>query len=104
MPGFAGCWTDDTREGWEKLKPWQETIGFQILDQRRKGEAVGCGCFSPEQLREWITHREYKRLQLIGYRAVEMEADRILGQDLYQCVFARSKPLHQNITPIELYD
>lgn len=64
---------------------------------------MGCGCRTLEQLRRWFSPSEYAKLVGYGYRAVKMQAGRILAESEIQCVFERAKPLREDIEPVELY-
>lgn len=101
-PGFTAEWLAP-RADHENLKPWYVEIGPVHL-LLRKGMACGCGCSSVEQLRRWFTAEEYKRLLGHGYKAVSLEADRLLGSSKIQCVFERVRPLHEDVTEFELYE
>lgn len=100
-PGFSNKWVED-RDDLDSLKPWPLEMG-DVLRGRIVGMHVGCGCRSLEQLRRWFTEAEYRKLCGFGYRAVKMDAGRILGESKIQCVFERAKPLRESAEPVELY-
>jgi len=99
-PGFSHIWIED-RDDHNNLLPWYIEFGSVLHAQR--GYAIGCGCLSLDQLRRWFIKTEYNRLKLLGYSAVKMQFDRILGSSDIQCVFERKLPLNRKIKTIELY-
>ena len=101
-PGFSRRWVED-RDDLKNLPPWYVELG-PIHRKAVVGCAVGSGCLTKEQLRRWFTESEYRTLVRYGYRAVRMEAGRILGQSGIQCVFERTKPLSEDVIEIDLYD
>ena len=100
-PGFSRFWVED-RDDHDNLVPWYVEFG-DVHRRAIVGMHMGCGCRSLEQLRRWFTATEYATLQLAGYQAVQMAADRILAESDIQCVFERAKPLHIGVDAVELY-
>ena len=100
-PGFSRFWVED-RDDHDNLVPWYVEFG-DVHRRAIVGMHMGCGCRSLEQLRRWFTATEYATLQLAGYQAVQMAADRILAESDIQCVFERAKPLHIGVEAVELY-
>ena len=102
-PGFSERWVEDRpEEEFAALKPWPMEFG-NVLRGAIVGMSLGCGCRSLEQLRRWFTPTEYQTLRDYGYRAVKLEAGRILAESDIQCVFERAKPLWAGAEPVELY-
>ncbi len=100
-PGFSHRWVED-RPDHENLLPWP--MEFGRVDRRLLyGEAAGSACRTLEQLRRWFTPSEYRTLQRYGYRAVRLEAGRILAEGPTQCVFGRAKPLREDVKAVNLY-
>lgn len=100
-PDFSHRWVED-RDDHDNLPPWPLEFG-NALARRRNGMHVGCGCLTLEQLRRWFTASEYKTLTDFGFKAVQMQANRILAQSNIQCVFERAKPLKIGVVEIDLY-
>lgn len=98
-PGFSGKWT--RLEPDMSLQPWFFTMG-PVHQEANIDEVVGCGCLKKSQLKRWISEEEYRKLLKFGYKAVELKA-RVLGEDKNQCVFARERPLNENVTVFDLY-
>ena len=102
-PGFSKRWIEDRpEEEYAALVPWP----LQFGDVRRRsivGMSLGCGCRTLEQIRRWFTPTEYATLRRLGYCAVKMEVGRILAESDIQCVFERSKPLREDVVPVDLY-
>lgn len=101
-PGFSHKWIE-TRPDHDNLLPWYFEIG-PVHERACTWESVGSGCGSIDSLRRWFTASEYATLLKYGYRAVRMKVDRILGHSKIQCVFARLKPLAEDVEEIALYD
>lgn len=102
-PGFAQKWSGSYREDLQNLKPWYIEFGPIHLGLLT-WEHSGSGCASLEQLRRWFTPEEYRRLLDLGYKAVCMDADRVLAQSEIQCFFARSRPLNEDVAVVKLYE
>lgn len=103
-PGFSHTWTEDrTVDEYMALQSWVDEFGLGILRHRLAGAHMGCGCRTLGQLRRWILKTEYDRLRAKGYRAVQMQIDRVLAESEVQCVFERVKPLSEDAEPVELY-
>lgn len=100
-PGFSHKWVKD-RDDHDNLVPWLYEFG-RVDRTANYGMAIGCGCLTLEQLRRWFTPTEYETLRRFGYRAVKMEAGRILAESDIQCVFERAKPLREGVETVELY-
>lgn len=101
-PGFSHRWVED-RPDHDELVPFIHDLGMQVLANHIQGMAIGCGCRTLEQLRRWFTRSEYEKLLGFGYRAVQLEAGRILGQSKIQLVFERVDPLRIGAVPVDLY-
>lgn len=102
-PGFSHLWVED-RPDLEALRPmFVEFDMHAVFQAARDGTHLGCGVRSIEQLRRWFTPAEYIRLLRFGYRAVRMDASRILAESPIQCVFERSKPLRRRVETFDLY-
>jgi hypothetical protein len=101
-PGLTKTWIED-RKDHDNLVPWFVEFG-PVHEQILYGEHAGCGCLTVEALRRWFTITEYRRLLKLGYRAVAMEANRLIARSPVQCVFGRAKPLNEDITVFELYE
>lgn len=101
-PGFTATWLKP-RADHDNLAPWFVEMG-PVHTKVRKGMACGCGCQTVEQLRRWFSADEYLALLAHGYKAVKLEADRLLGSSATQCVFERAHPLHDAVEEFSLYD
>ena len=86
-PGFSDQWVED-REDFDNLVPWYREMG-DVHKLGDPGSHKGTGCATVEQLRRWFTESEYRKLKGFGYQAVELWADRILGESDIQLVFER---------------
>lgn len=100
-PGFSHRWVED-REDHDNLLPWGAEFG-RVDRKVMTFEHCGSGCRTVEQLRRWFTPTEYKKLLSYGYKAVKMEADRVLGESNIQLFFTRIRPLREGVVEIELY-
>ena len=101
-PGFSHVWVED-RPDHDNLVPWYLEFG-DVTKWAIYGMALGTGCSTVAQLQRWFTPSEYSKLLGLGYRAVRMEVGRILAESDIQCVFERSKPLREDVEPIDLYE
>jgi len=101
-PGFSHLWVQD-RPDLCNLPPVQAEFGKTIFTAPHTWEYAGCGCPTLKQLRRWFTKKEYKILLGYGYRVVMIDIGRILAQSEIQCVFARSKPLYEDVKIVALY-
>jgi hypothetical protein len=100
-PGFSHKWVED-RPDHDNLPPW--FVEFGRVDRLvLYGETCGCGCRTLDQLRRWFTKSEWRKLKKYGYRAVKIEIGRMLAQSDIQCVFARIKPLREDVEAVELW-
>ena len=101
-PGFSHIWRD---ERGEDFPPWYAEMPEVLAKlQGEQQFAIGTGCKSHEQLRKWFTEDEYYRLVLLGYSAVELDADKTYGESENQCVFGRRKLLRNGARKFALYD
>ena len=102
-PGFSESWVEDrTEREYAELPPWMVEFG-PVHRLATKGYAIGCGCRTQEQLRNWIRRSEYLKLKEFGYSSVQLLASRILGESEIQCVFERPEPLRVGATEFDLY-
>lgn len=88
-PGMSKKWADT--EGPPPPPTWGEEFGTSLLALKRPGENMQCGFRTETQLHRWFTNTELYRLQLLGYRIVQVEAERILAESRNQVVFIRRK-------------
>lgn len=88
-PGVSHLWADE--EGPPPPPPWGVEFGMGILDLRKPGENMQCGFRDEAQLRRWFSLPELYRLQLLGYRIVEVDAVRIVAESKHQVVFIRQE-------------
>lgn len=100
-PGFSAQWVE-YRPDHDLLIPWYRQFGW-VNERAIVGMHVGCGYRTVEQLRRWFTPSEYAKLQGFGYRVVQLEVGRILGESDIQLVFERARPLREAATPVDLY-
>ena len=100
-PGFSKRWVE-TRPDHDNLPPWFIEFG-PVHGQVIVSCACGSGCMTLDQLRRWFTASEYRTLLALGYRAVKMEAGRVLAKSDIQCFFERAKPLNEDVIGIDLY-
>jgi len=102
-PGLSIKWVED-RPDHDNLKPYMmEWPEFNAHAEINNDEHCGCGCTTVEQLRRWFTETEYNRLRILGFKAVKMNADRILRSSEKQTVFTRKRALRKGATVISLY-
>lgn len=101
-PGFSHKWAIPRYEQ-KNLPTWAEEFGIKSLSMNF-GYHVGCGCLTLDQLRRWFAQDEYAALLRLGYRAVKMDADRILAQSDVQCLFERRRALRKGVTTVRLYE
>jgi hypothetical protein len=97
-PGFSAKWLHDS--DLPLPAAFFEEFGWRLADvprMFRRGEFGGCGCRTLEQLARWITSTEAERLRVYGYVIVRMTIDRVLAESENQVVFARRKPLSQDV-------
>jgi hypothetical protein len=99
-PGVSHYWADEDHAQ-RCLPPFFQEFGMEIVNQRRLGEALGCGFSSVEQMHRWFTSAEQVRMRLMGYEFGSLEADRVLAESAQQLVFARRRPLHVGFKRIE---
>lgn len=100
-PGLSRYWVED-RDDHQNLIPFYQQFP-SALRGAITGMHVGCGCRTVEQLRRWFSPVEYGRLLMMGYRSVEMDVGRILGESDIQTLFERAMPLRIGVTPFDLY-
>ena len=106
-PGFSHVWVIP-RPQHDKLKPiYEDFPHYRLLLEEALGRGFthfGTGCLSLEQLREWFIEPEYRKLLVLGYRAVKLEVDEILAESDIQCLFARRMPLWMGAEEVKLYE
>lgn len=100
-PGFSHVWVEN-RPDLANLPAWFEEFG-RVDKLLCTYETAGAGCKTLAQLKRWFTKKEYKKLKKYGYKAVEMNVDRIIAESKVQCFFGRGKPLRKDIKVIKLY-
>jgi hypothetical protein len=96
--GFTDTWMED-RPTEEYFALYRMEFAHRLRDDMYRGY----GCRTTHQLRRWFTPTEYAKLQGFGYCAVKMDVNRILDETDVQCMFERSKPLSEDIEPLDLY-
>lgn len=100
-PGFSNKWVVP-RGDHENLIPIFMEEGFKDIERGPNGYH-GVGCSTIDKLKRWFTKREYDTLIKYGYKAVELEVDRILLESDVQTLFERKKALRKNVKPFNLY-
>ena len=102
-PGLSKHWVID-RDDHENLKPWPKEFG-DILPRGEWpfGKHYGCACRTLDQLRRWFNENEYSTLQQLGFKAVQMDVQRVLAEGDTQLVFLRNRPLRTDVDAVELY-
>lgn len=96
-------WWVKSRPDHENLLPWfLEFKGFHPV-LKKKEVAFGVSCKTPTQLKRWFIRSEYEKLITLGFQSVKIDYSRILVSSDVQCVFARNKPLNQDVVPFRLY-
>lgn len=87
-PGLSVQWRDG--EGNDFKAPWQEAglsvAEFQNLFSSRSAKR-GVACRSREQLQEWFSRSERRRLKRLGFREVEIDGADVLLETPTQVVF-----------------
>lgn len=94
-PGFLRHWFEDRESYPPSFVEW-------FGDPRphlRPGESAGCGCRSMEQLARWFKPSELRTLADFGYRVVRLDADRVIGENDNEVLFARRRPLRFGAEP-----
>ena len=94
-PGLSRFWIDEDCD-----KPLPEPVQDAFPDVFRRiprGWHAGCACRSVEDLRAWFSPIEEHRLEAMGYSPVQIVVDKILAENHHQVVFARRKPLNQDV-------
>lgn len=92
-PGLSERWSDNRADD---LPPFYDELGVpihKVRDLFTDGWHAGCGCSSKEQLRQWFSRAERRRLKLLGFREVEFRPDRIVAVTPTQVVFEHRTPL-----------
>lgn len=97
-PGFSRVWldTEDRPGRADELPPIYEALGVKPGELWRlipEGMHCGCACRSAEELAEWFSRPERRRLRRYGYDVVVFEPDLILAEPPKQVVFAMHRPL-----------
>lgn len=100
--GFSRRWVE-ARDDHANLPPWFVEFGLGAVWYRDPAEVVACGCQRLADLRRWVSATEYKTLTTFGYRAVRIEADRIICASAVQCLFARRRPLTVDVIGVDLW-
>lgn len=100
-PGFSSSWTDEEfAPSMLSLPPWGTEFGWDLIEKKGwPGEHFGTAVRSLSALNRWFSPTEQRKLSILGYRAVELRADRILAESDCQLVFARRKPLRLGAKP-----
>ena len=101
-PGMSKRWADqDFAPGMQAIPTLLEEFGEDILDREGlPGEWFGSAVTSPQGLLKWFSPTEWPRLYRLGYRPVQMFADRILAESENQVLFARRRPLYRQVRVI----
>ena len=95
-PGLSKHWIDT-----ESDKPLYPDVvsafGLEWRSKIPKGWHCGCACRSLYQLLSWFTRKEQATLAKLGYYVVCFKPDKIIAEDEYQVIFARKKPLTDDV-------
>lgn len=93
-PGFSHRWTDP--DGPE-CPPWWIEIGESLENAmlRMDDPALhyGCGFDTLDQLHDWFTGREIRRLDRLGFKLVAFVPHRIVARTPRQVVFGHNSRL-----------
>lgn len=92
-PGTSHLWTDDDHD---RNPPFFIEFGWPIASipfKWLRDENGGCGFRDLDQLSEWFSPNERRKLAARHFLIVRMDADRIIAESSRQLVFGRSKPL-----------
>ena len=99
-PGFSSRWCDE--DGPIKLT-FADEFGWSMASIPRRffpGEHAGCGFRLLDQLCDWFTPAERRKLADFRYQIVLMTIDRVLAESENQVVFARMRPLTEGVVII----
>ena len=101
-PGFGIKWADkEFAPGMKALPTWMEEFGINLVKKVMPGEVLGSAVRSINEISNWFSHTEQKKLQEFGYNVVCIEVDGILAESENQLVFKRKTPLSKNIKIVE---
>jgi hypothetical protein len=97
-PGFSRVWLDSVRRGPDPndLPPFYEELGWtpgEVSKRIPQGYYGGCACRTVDQLHQWFSRSERRRLARFGYRIVSFKPDLIIAETKTQLVFAHRDPL-----------
>lgn len=98
-PGFTHVWQDD--EG-PVNPPMPVPVIMALRAAMPRHHHMGFGFVSLEQLRQWFTVPELRKLHVLGYVIAEMGATGILRRDEKQVVFHRRFPFTEGIRVVQL--
>lgn len=98
-PGFSKKWCD--AEGDPPPPTWMDEFPGLLAFMRQFNSNYGTAVRSVADLSNWFTPTEMQRLERFGYRIVAMDVDRILAESPNQLVFARTKPLKEDVEILE---
>lgn len=105
-PGLGHLWSDQgsTIHLDHSFQPFNPQSVQNALKASPTLRYFGFGCRTVDALRDWFTPKELDTLLGMGFRAVELEAERMLLENRRQLLFARSKPLTVDARPIRFAD
>lgn len=102
-PGFSSHWVISRDDHCYLLPYYVEFMKMPDLFECNQDHYVACGCRTIKQLKRWFIKQEYKTLLKYGYRAVVLDAEKIIAESDKQCVFRRTKPLFNGAKTFDLY-
>ena len=99
-PGISCKWVDMDRTSFPAEAPITKLR--RIMSEADPDFMMGFVCLTLDALRGWVTPTEYARLKTLGYRAVELEADKVWELD-GQAIIGRKRALRKGVRLVELY-
>lgn len=99
-PGFSAVWRD---EFGHDLPPIYVDLGIPAAALGKLipyGHWAGCACRSEDELYQWFSRRERRRLKRLGYETVSFVPDRVIAETRSQVFFAMRVPLSDLPRPV----
>jgi len=100
-PGFSHNWVIPRPVHDLLIPPYLEHPNF--IEEIYKHRFTGVGCKSLDQLRVWISKKEYKKLLKYGYQAGLFRDCNIFLDSEIQSIFSREQHLSKGFVPVRLY-
>lgn len=97
-PGFSHRWIDEDAPVGRLTETVMDLVPMHELLCLPSSMMYGSACRTLTALFEWFTPLERRRLALLGFHPVRLNADVVLAESRWQMLIGRTRPFHEGAT------